>query len=309
MTEAVLSCAGLGRRFDEGGQTLTVLDDVALSVQPGEFVAIVGQSGSGKSTLLHLLGGLDRPSSGHVTLAGARLDTLGDRQRTRLRNEALGFVYQFHHLLPEFSAEENVALPLQMAGIGLREARRQAREGLAAVGLEQRLDHRPAQLSGGEHAARGADQRAGHRHPLPLADEPTGNLDASTGERVFDQLSALQRARGTALVPQVMPERHDGVGRVAHDVDVAPTFRYEGPEQVRVPAAPAALRKMCRERLRRRVAVPGRLNVIKRRDLGDVRPTGPVRCDEMRDDGLHPRRAALGPGADEDVSRVRLQIC
>ena len=200
MTEAVLSCAGLGRRFDEGGQTLTVLDDVALSVQPGEFVAIVGQSGSGKSTLLHLLGGLDRPSSGHVTLAGARLDTLGDRQRTRLRNEALGFVYQFHHLLPEFSAEENVALPLQMAGIGLRAARRQAREGLAAVGLEQRLDHRPAQLSGGERQ-RVAVARALIRAPrCVLADEPTGNLDASTGERVFDQLAALQRARGTALV-------------------------------------------------------------------------------------------------------------
>ncbi len=200
MSEVAVSCSGLRREFDEAGRVLVVLREIELSVAAGESLAIVGQSGSGKSTLLQLLGGLDRPTSGDVHLLGHSLWSLNDRQRTRMRNEALGFVYQFHHLLAEFSAEENVAMPLAMAGVEWKAACAQAREGLAAVGLAERVTHRPAQLSGGERQ-RVAVARALIRQPAcVLADEPTGNLDQQTGRQVFDQLLSRQREQRAALI-------------------------------------------------------------------------------------------------------------
>lgn len=200
MSDAAIACAGLSRTFDEAGRALTVLDQVELQVAAGESLAIIGQSGSGKSTLLQLLGGLDRASAGSVTLMGKALDTLSDGQRTHLRNEALGFVYQFHHLLPEFSAEENVAMPLALGGLSWSQARRVAREGLASVGLAARVTHRPAELSGGERQ-RVAIARALIRRPACiLADEPTGNLDQQTGRHVFDLLLQRQRDEGAALI-------------------------------------------------------------------------------------------------------------
>ncbi len=200
MSDIAVSCSGLSRQFDEAGRTLVVLREISLAVEAGESLAIVGQSGSGKSTLLQLLGGLDRPTQGTVQLLGQSLWTLNDRQRTRMRNESLGFVYQFHHLLAEFSAEENVAMPLAMAGVPWKKACAQACEGLAAVGLAERVTHRPAQLSGGERQ-RVAVARALIRQPAcVLADEPTGNLDQQTGRQVFDELLRRQREQSAALI-------------------------------------------------------------------------------------------------------------
>ncbi len=201
MTETdILGCTDVRKHFEEAGQRLDVLKGVNLRVAWGETLAIIGESGSGKTTLLQILGGLDLPSSGDIRITGQSLASLSDAARGTLRNRALGFVYQFHHLLPEFSALENVAMPLLVRRTPVADAEREARWFLERVGLGSRLTHRPAQLSGGERQRAAVARALVTRPQLVLADEPTGNLDGRNARSVLELMLELNRELGTSLV-------------------------------------------------------------------------------------------------------------
>ncbi len=205
----VLECRGVERRFREGDSTLTVLSGVDLGVRASERVAIIGASGSGKTTLLQIMGGLDEPSAGEVYVDGRSMAHADEKAKGELRNRYLGFVYQFHHLLPEFTAQENVAMPLLIRRQPKREAMQAAAELLERVGLGERLEHKPGELSGGERQRAAVARALITRPKLVLADEPTGNLDAGNGEHVLNLMLELNRELDTSLVI------------VTHDQDIA----------------------------------------------------------------------------------------
>ncbi|KTD46087.1 Lipoprotein-releasing system ATP-binding protein LolD [Legionella quinlivanii] len=200
MSKINLSCSNLSKSYHDGTATVNVLKGINLSVNQGESLAIIGPSGSGKSTLLHLLGGLDKPSGGEVSIDNKNWQSLSEKQRCRLRNQHLGFVYQFHHLLPEFTALENVAMTLLLGDHSVQEAESEAYSMLEKVGLKNRVTHKPSQLSGGERQRVAIARALVHKPGFVLADEPTGNLDQGTAQRVFELMLELNQSLNTALV-------------------------------------------------------------------------------------------------------------
>ncbi|WP_162823699.1 lipoprotein-releasing ABC transporter ATP-binding protein LolD [Lysobacter sp. TY2-98] len=199
-SDVVIRAQGLGKTYAEGKLRTPVFDGLELEVTRGETVAILGASGAGKSTLLHLLGGLDTPTAGEVFVEGRKMSALSDAERGRLRNSALGFIYQFHHLLPEFTALENVMLPVMLAGVSANEASKRATSLLESVGLGHRLGHKPGELSGGERQRAAVARALVNRPGCVLGDEPTGNLDEKTAATVFDLMLGLNRDQRTSLV-------------------------------------------------------------------------------------------------------------
>jgi lipoprotein-releasing system ATP-binding protein len=200
MSKPVLSVRGVTRTYETASGGLTVLKGVDLDVMPGEVVGLIGPSGSGKSSLLHAAGLLERPTSGEIRIDGADVGGLDERARTHIRLASIGFVYQFHHLLAEFDARDNVALPLRIAGVGQAQARERASEVLTALGLGERLTHQPAQMSGGEQQRVAVARALANRPRLLLADEPTGNLDPATSQTVFEALHRLVKDTGVAAL-------------------------------------------------------------------------------------------------------------
>ena len=198
--DALLACRGISKTYHDGETDTPVLSDVSLSVQTSEHVAILGSSGSGKSTLLHILGGLDKPDEGEVWFHGESMTGMKPSQLAALRNQKIGFIYQFHHLLPEFSALENAAMPLLIGGMPEKKAKQAATDMLEQVGLTHRLMHKPSALSGGERQRVAIARALVNRPALVLADEPTGNLDNKTGEQVYGLLTSLSESLGTSFV-------------------------------------------------------------------------------------------------------------
>ncbi|MCW8409723.1 lipoprotein-releasing ABC transporter ATP-binding protein LolD [Legionella sp. PATHC035] len=200
MSDVILNATKLCKSYNDGASKVDVLRGIDLSIAKGERVAIIGPSGSGKSTLLHLMGGLDKPTTGDVLIKDVNWQKVNEKQRCRLRNQGLGFIYQFHHLLPEFTALENVAMPLLLANISVKDATAEASKMLDDVGLKERKTHKPAQLSGGERQRVAIARALVHQPYCVLADEPTGNLDQTTATKVFDLMLELNRKMNTALV-------------------------------------------------------------------------------------------------------------
>ncbi|GGI81534.1 lipoprotein-releasing ABC transporter ATP-binding protein LolD [Legionella impletisoli] len=200
MSDHVIDCRQLKKSYYDGNHTIDVLAGIDFSIQKGDRLAVVGPSGSGKSTFLHLLGGLDKPSAGEVLIQGTNWQDLTEKKRCQLRNKTLGFIYQFHHLLPEFTALENVSLPLLLRGNSVNSAQNEAKEILNQVGLSAREDHKPSQLSGGERQRVAIARALVHNPHCVLADEPTGNLDHATAVKVFELMLELNRKLQTALV-------------------------------------------------------------------------------------------------------------
>jgi lipoprotein-releasing system ATP-binding protein len=229
MSEAVLALDHVSRSFQQGAARLEVVRDVSLALEAGEFVALIGPSGAGKSTLLQICGLLEPPSTGEVFIKGEPAGKLSDARRTELRRTTIGFVYQYHHLLPEFSALENVAVPQMIAGVSRRKARARGRELLGLVGLAKRTEHRPAQLSGGEQQRVAVARALANAPALLLADEPTGNLDHHTSDEVFALLSDLVKASGVGALIAThnleLAHRLDRVLTITDGVLSEPTVR------------------------------------------------------------------------------------
>ncbi len=224
---ALLDLRGVTKTFKQANGSLTILNNASFAIWPGQMVALVGPSGSGKSTLLHIAGLLDRPSKGQVWIKGRNCTGLGDGERSRMRREMIGFVYQYHHLLPEFSALENVVVPQMIAGKSYREARKMGRDLLDALGLKERESHRPSRLSGGEQQRVAIARAMSNRPVLMIADEPTGNLDPVTADRVFLALSTLVRTAGIAAL--VATHNYDLARRMTRVVRIQDGMLIEQP--------------------------------------------------------------------------------